>query len=115
MRIPTAYLDNCISPSGVVKEQLPPREAAALDDLRRLREDGRPQTARSVKTNFSPGRGNDTRDVYKAAKNRLDYFVIRDDKTILKHRAEVKAEAGIEPVLPSEVAVKLASADPYRE
>ena len=31
----TAYLDNCIVPSGVVRKQLPPNEAAALRELER--------------------------------------------------------------------------------
>jgi hypothetical protein len=33
---PSAYLDNCISPTGVVREQLPQGEGDALNDLNRL-------------------------------------------------------------------------------
>jgi hypothetical protein len=38
---PSAYLDNCISPSGVVRGQLPSVEAAAFGDLERLWADGK--------------------------------------------------------------------------
>ncbi len=41
VKTPSAYLDNCINPSGVVRGQLPPSEAAAFSELQRLGDDGK--------------------------------------------------------------------------
>jgi hypothetical protein len=40
IKMPSGYLDNCISPTGVVRQQLPDLELAALEELNRREASG---------------------------------------------------------------------------
>lgn len=162
----TGYLDNCIVPSGVVRKQLPPDEAAALRELERRRtadeialytshvtkeeiaktpaehrqplddlyemyenvpameeELRMPRRLGSLRSGFTSGPivrdealGRllsilpdelDARHIYQAAQNGLDYFITRDEETILKYAAEIRSAVGIQALLPTELLQRL--------
>jgi len=166
--VQTGYLDNCIVPSGVVRNQLPPQEAAALRELERRRAVGEialytshvtkeeiaktpaehrqplddlyemyenvpameeelrmPHRLGSLRSGFTSGPivqdealGRllsilpdelDARHIFQAAKNGLDYFITRDEETILKHAAEIRSAVGIQTLLPTELLQRLAA------
>ncbi len=50
----------------------------------------------------------DARHLFQAAKNGIDYFVTRDERTIVKHAAAIQAAAGIRVRLPSQLVAELA-------
>jgi len=160
--VQTGYLDNCIVPSGVVRKQLPPNEAAALRELERRRGAGEialytshvtkeeiaktpvehrqplkdlyemyenvpameeefrmPRRLGSLRSGSTSGPivqdealGRllsllpdelDARHIFQAAKNGLDYFITRDEETILKYAAEIRSAVGIPALLPTEL------------
>ncbi len=162
----TGYLDNCIVPSGVVRKQLPPDEAAALRELERRRAKGEialytshvtkeeiaktpaehrqplddlyemyenvppieeefrmPPRLGSLRSGLTSGpivQGEalgrllsilpnelDARHIFQAAKNGLDYFITRDEETILKYAAEITSAVGIAALLPTELLRRL--------
>jgi hypothetical protein len=166
--VETGYLDNCIVPSGVVRKQLPPQEAAALRELERRRTAGEialytshvtkeeitktpaehrqplddlydmyenvpameegfrmPRGLGSLRSGFTSGPivqdealgrllsllpdEMDARHIFQAAKNGLDYFITRDEETILKYEAEIRSAVGIQALLPTELLRRLAS------
>ncbi len=49
----------------------------------------------------------DARHIFQAAKNGLDYFITRDEETILKYAAEIESAVGILAFLPTELLSRL--------
>ena len=45
----------------------------------------------------------DARHIFQAAKKGLDYFITRDEKTILNYAAEIRSAVGISALLPTEL------------
>ena len=46
---------------------------------------------------------NDVKHVFQAAKHSVDYFLTVDESTILKHKSDLAAQAGINAVKPSDL------------
>jgi hypothetical protein len=171
--VETGYLDNCIVPSGVVRKQLPPQEAAALRELETRRTAGEialytshvtkeeiaktpaehrqplidlydmyenvpameeefrmPRRLGSLRSGLTDGPivqdealglllsvlpdELDARHIFQAAKNGLDYFITRDEETILKYAAEIRSAVGVQPLLPTELLQRLVSSSRTR-
>jgi hypothetical protein len=50
---------------------------------------------------------NDARHIYQAVRNGIDYFVTRDERTIIRHAADIETVAGIKVRLPSQLLAEL--------